>query len=165
MPALRSKVAYANKVSKPGFYLECVDGFLACLYFGYEYRIVVGTQLEDFKVVAFQDVLLQLEIDADMLPAGPLKRDSKETLCLACCAANFSTHPCLRTITFQSCSKSSCLQRYGSICQRSFPYVSETASGKSVVRLSSQTNAMKKNWQGTVLIRIILVCFWYVLAR
>ena len=95
MPAMRSKVAYASNVSKPGYYLECVDAFLACLYFGYDYRIIVGTQFEDFKVVAFQDVLLQLGIDADMLPAGPLKRDSKETLCLACCAANFSSDPSL----------------------------------------------------------------------
>ena len=94
MAATCSKVAYALKVATPGFYLECIDGFLACLYFGFDYRIILNTDLEDFKVVAFQDTLLSIDA-VDLLPAGPLKRDNKETMCLVCCAANFSTDPSL----------------------------------------------------------------------
>ena len=95
MPTMRSKVAYAKKVATSGFYLECIDGYLACLYFGYDYRIIVNTELEEFKVIAYQDTLHALDAAAVDVPAGPLQRDSKDTLCLACCAANFSQDPSL----------------------------------------------------------------------
>ena len=70
MPTMRSKVAYAKKVATSGFYLECIDGYLACLYFGYDYRIIVNTELEEFKVIAYQDTLHALDAAAVDVPAG-----------------------------------------------------------------------------------------------